>query len=147
MPGHKLLFDVVAVDKDPGEQGFGFVAWGPHSSNKYNGKNRVGRLELTGEVAPANAWWSRVDIRNLVADVVDALIAIFIILAIGLAIGMVIFFAKRPWKSAMPPDVLKSMVSRLEAIEQRLTDTQDVMIDLSEKYDRLEGIYQNSREE
>ena len=41
----------------------------------------------------------------------------------------------------------ESMVTRLEAIEQRLTDTQDVMIDLSEKYDRLEGKYQNSRED
>ena len=41
----------------------------------------------------------------------------------------------------------ESMVTRLEAIEQRLTDTQDVMIDQSEKCDRLEGKYQNSRED
>ena len=39
------------------------------------------------------------------------------------------------------------MVTRLEAMDQRLTDTQDVMIDLGEKYDRLEGKYQNSRED
>ena len=30
------------------------------------------------------------------------------------------------------------MTDRLEAIERRLTDTQDVMIALSEKYDRLD---------
>ena len=29
------------------------------------------------------------------------------------------------------------MVDRLDEIERRLTDTQDIMIDLSEKYDRL----------
>ena len=33
--------------------------------------------------------------------------------------------------------------ARLAAIESRLTDTQDVMIALSEKYDRLEEMFQN----
>ena len=148
-PGRKLLFDVVAIDKDPGEQGYGFVAWGPSSSEKYGGANRVGRLELTGAVVPvtAQAWWGQIDIRNLVADIADALIAIFIILSIGTAIAIVISVVRRPSKGAVPPEVLEGMVTRLEAIERRLTDTQDVMIDLSEKYDRLEGKYQNSQED
>jgi hypothetical protein len=33
----------------------------------------------------------------------------------------------------------------LDTIEQRLTDTQDVMIALSEKYDRLDGL-ENDRQ-
>jgi hypothetical protein len=36
-PGRKLLFDVVAVDRDPDEDGHAFVAWGPSNASKYGG--------------------------------------------------------------------------------------------------------------
>jgi TM2 domain-containing membrane protein YozV len=37
--------------------------------------------------------------------------------------------------------------ARLKVIEERLTDTQDVMIALSEKYDRLEAQYRDFKKE
>ncbi len=137
-PGRKLLFDVVAIDRDPGEEGYGFVAWGPNNSQKYGGANRVGRLELGGSSAQQSAWWMDRHYKSILEDVVDGIIAIFILFSIGGAVGLLVFLARRGGKGRVRPEVVGDIHARLDAIEQRLTDTQDVMIALSEKYDRLD---------
>ena len=71
---------------------------------------------------------------SVVEEVVDILGAIFIILAIGLTV----FIIRRGGRSKTANRDLEELTGRLEAIERRLTDTQDVMIALSEKYDRLD---------
>lgn len=73
-------------------------------------------------------------VNPIVELVVSILGAIFIILAIGLTI----FIIRRGGRSKTADHDLEEMTDRLEAIERRLTDTQDVMIALSEKYDRLD---------
>jgi len=72
-------------------------------------------------------------------DIAECIGAGFIILTIGLAIGLVVFIARRGNKQPVQAEILDELAERLETIEQRLTDTQDVMIALNEKYDRMEG--------
>jgi hypothetical protein len=139
-PGRKLLFDVVAIDRDPGEDGHGFVAWGPNNSQKYGGANRVGRLELGGISMQQSAWWMDHHYKSILEDIVDGMVAILILFSIGGAIGLAIKLARGGGKGHVRPEVVGDINDRLDTIEQRLTDTQDVMIALSEKYDRLDGL-------
>lgn len=139
-PGRKLLFDVVAVDRDPGEDGHGFVAWGPNNSQKYGGSNRVGRLELGGGPIQQSVWWMDNYYKGIIEDIIDGAIAIFILFSIGGAVGLLVFLARRGGKGRVRPEVVSDINARLDAIEERLTDTQDVMIALSEKYDRLDRL-------
>ncbi len=141
-PGRKLLFDVVAIDRDPGEDGYGFVAWGPNHPNKYDGANRVGRLELGGRPMQwgGSPWWMDSHYKSIIEDIIDGSMAILILLAIGISIGMVINLARRGGKAGVRPEEMRVLNERLDMIEQRLTDTQDVMIALSEKYDRLDDV-------
>ena len=76
---------------------------------------------------------------GVVEDIVDFIGAAFIILTIGLTIGLVAFIARRGQKHPVQAEILDELAERLETIEQRLTDTQDVMVALNEKYDRMEG--------
>ena len=70
--------------------------------------------------------------------IVDGVIAVVIILSIGFA-G---FFILRG-RSASSNKILEDLAGRVENVERRMTDTQEVMIALSEKYDLLEVRYQN----
>jgi len=139
-PGRKLLFDVVAVDRDPDEGGHAFVTWGPSNSAKYGGANRVGRLELGGGPVQWSAvpWWMDNHYKSIIEDIMDGLVAILIMFSIGGAIGLAILLARRGGKGRVQPEVVGDIHARLDVIEQRLTDTQDVMIALSEKYDHLD---------
>lgn len=71
---------------------------------------------------------------HIVEEVVDIVGAILIILAIGLTV----FLIRRGGRSKTANRDLEELTERFEAIERRLTDTQDVLIALSEKYDRMD---------
>lgn len=68
------------------------------------------------------------------------MMAILILFSIGGAIGLAIKLARSGGKGRMRREVVDDINIRLDTIEQRLTDTQDVMIALSEKYDRLDRL-------
>jgi len=94
--------------------------------------------------APALALFSKSPVwsKDVVEDIVDILGAAFIILCIG----FVVFLVRRARPTSIPPEIVDELAERLETIERRLTDTQDVMIALSEKYDRLEDRYRNRQD-
>ena len=75
--------------------------------------------------------------KSIIEDIIDGTMAIFILLSIGGAIGTAIMLARRGGKGRVQPEAMRDINARLDTLEQRLTDTQDVMIALSEKYDRL----------
>jgi hypothetical protein len=123
-PGARLLFDVVVVDKDAPHGDYAFVCWGPKDGAKYDGANRVGRLELTDEEVS----------KGLLAAMGSAL------RRAGQWLGMALVVLAAVWAGLAARRRVRSTgtAARLKDIEQRLTETQEVMIELSEKYDRLE---------
>ena len=82
--------------------------------------------------------WGRGMSESVIEDIVEITGAAFIILCIGLSIGVVVYVGRRGQKSPVSAELLDDLNARLDSIEQRLTDTQDVMIDLNEKYDNLD---------
>ena len=68
----------------------------------------------------------------------DVFGAICVIFSIGLAIGMAAYLIQKGKRSRVEEGELEELADRLEAIERRLSDTQEVMIALSDKFDRLE---------
>lgn len=82
--------------------------------------------------------------EKVIEDIVEALKAAFILLCIAFSIGLVAYMVRKGRRPAMDAESLDELAAHLETIEQRLTDTQEVMIALSEKYDRLEDKYQGS---
>jgi len=73
--------------------------------------------------------------------------AAFVILTIGLSIGLVAYIARRGSKKhPVQAEILDELAERLETVEQRLADTQEVMVALNEKYDRMEGGSRSSSE-
>jgi len=72
--------------------------------------------------------------------VIDGLIAMGVILAIGLSVGLTVFLVRRSGARGSADEAdLDDLTERLDTIERRLTDTQEVMVALSERYDQLEG--------
>jgi hypothetical protein len=84
-----------------------------------------------------NSWGG--EKSEVIENIVGIVGAAFIILTIGLTIGLVAFIARRGQKHPVQAEILDELAERLETVEQRLTDTQDVMIALNEKFDRMEG--------
>jgi len=80
----------------------------------------------------------RID-SGVIEDIVDIVGAAFIILTIGLTIGLLVLLVRRGRKHPVQAEILDELAERLETIEQRLADTQEVMVALNEKYDRMEG--------
>jgi hypothetical protein len=78
--------------------------------------------------------------KSIIEDIMDGLVAILILFSIGGAIGLAVFLVRRGGKGRVQPEVVGDIHARLDIIEQRLTDTQDVIIALSEKYDRLDSM-------
>jgi len=76
--------------------------------------------------------------ESAIEDIVDILGAALILLCIGFSIGLVVYMGRRGRRSPVSGELLDDLNARLESIEQRLADTQDVMIDLNEKYDNLD---------
>ncbi|MFH1571289.1 MAG: hypothetical protein ABIL09_25090 [Gemmatimonadota bacterium] len=72
---------------------------------------------------------------DLASKVIKGLIAVGIILASGIAV----FLIRRSGKGKVAEREVDDLTARLETIERRLTDTQEVMIALSERYDELTG--------
>ncbi len=59
--------------------------------------------------------------------------------AIILAIGFTAYLIRRGGRQPAPdPEAAEAMDERISRIESRMTDTQDVMIALSEKLDRID---------
>ena len=78
--------------------------------------------------------------ESIAGRVIDGLIAVGVILAIGLSVGVSIFLIRRSGRRRpMDEEGMDDLTERLETIARRLTDTQEVMLALSERYDELEG--------
>lgn len=73
--------------------------------------------------------------------VVGGLIAMGVILSAGLSVGLAVLLIRRSGgrRDGEDEEGLDDLTGRLEAIERRLTDTQEVMLALSERYDDLDG--------
>ncbi|MBT7598282.1 MAG: hypothetical protein HN559_25485 [Gemmatimonadetes bacterium] len=116
--GEEIGFDVVILDQNK-EGRHRWIPWGSPDVSKTGSNSRVGRLTLTTDsagsvVAQGSSWMKSIVLWTL------PLGAFVAVAAIGLR-----HFLPDP--------------KRLEALERRLTDTQDVMIALSEKIDRIEA--------
>ncbi len=125
-PGEQLGFDVVILDQPVGGR-HRWIPWGSPDVGKMGSNSRVGRLTLTSNVANRHesSVWSWLGTISLWLLPLAALVAA----------GTVTLRHYLPQSR------------RLEAMEQRLTDTQDVMIALSDKIDRLEKHILPSSEE
>jgi hypothetical protein len=58
--------------------------------------------------------------------------------ALILAVGFTAYLWRRGGSGGPDPDAVAAMNERIAQIESRMTDTQDVMIALSEKLDRID---------
>ncbi len=64
----------------------------------------------------------------------------FMILCVGLVHWGTIYFESRKRRDKKSEQEEDRIVKRLERVEQRLTEVQDVMIALSEKIDYMDGV-------
>ena len=127
-PGKTVGFDVVIVDND-NRGSFRWQPWGSTAGMKFGSPDRVGWCVLSEEhAAPEHHGW-----REFVMSTTRQ--AWNLLFLGALAVGLVATgYALRRVLGGGSPDVDERML----AFERRLTDTQDVLIALSEKLDRLE---------
>lgn len=122
--GRGIGFDVVVVDHNGGS--FNWTPWGNPATTKFASPQNVATLVLSGESADSPVWAWLGDVTRAVGR--------FFLYGVGLVAlvvgGLVARGAIRGRGGAS---------GRLDALERRMTDTQDVLIALSEKYDRLEA--------
>jgi hypothetical protein len=134
--GETLAFDVVVVDKDRDDYQAAWIPWGSLTGTKTAGSDRVGRVFLTeGAVLPA-------------APQDNGSSALMTAIGIGIVI-LCLDFAGYLVRRAAPAangGQFNGLAERLENIERRMTDTQEVMIALSEKYDLLDDRVKEMRE-
>ena len=134
--GQTIGFDVVIVDKDDNKQAAAWIPWGSLAPSKVAGSDRVGRVVLAGgDPLMAGSAWAWPSFGGGLTNFIGIGILV-------LCLGFAGYLIRRAAPTADGVE-LNGLSGRLEAIERRLTDTQDVMIALSEKYDRLEEKYQN----
>jgi hypothetical protein len=117
-PGEQLGFDVVLLDQSSDGR-HRWIPWGTVDTIKDGGNSRVGRVTLTSTVYQASSP------QAVAVDGGDLLW----VLALA-AVAATIVFARRH---------AAGVDERLTAVERRMTDTQDVLISLAEKLDRLEA--------
>ena len=134
--GETLAFDVVVVDKDRDDYQAAWIPWGSLTGTKTAGSDRVGRVFLTeGAVLPAAPQ------DNGSSALMTAIGIGIVILCLGFAGYLV-----RRAAPAANGGQFNGLAERLENIERRMTDTQEVMIALSEKYDLLDDRVKEMRE-
>ncbi len=134
--GETLAFDLVMVDKDQDDYQAAWIPWGSPVTQKFQSSNRVGRVVLAEGAALAAG-------QDSGSSVLMTAIGIGIVI---LCLG----FAGHLIRRAVPAannGQLNGLAEHLENIERRMTDTQEVMIALSEKYDLLEGRVKQMRED
>ena len=135
--GETLAFDVVVVDKDRDDYQAAWIPWGSPISQKFNSSNRVGRVLLAEGAALSAAPQSNGS---------NALMTAIGIGIVVLCLGFAGYLVRRAAPVANGGQ-LNGLAERLENIERRMTDTQEVMIALSEKYDLLEDRVKEMRED
>jgi len=120
--GRAIGFDLVVVDKQT--NGHRWIPWGNSAEQKFHGPDRVGTLVLSTERA-FMPWWSSVgSVASTLGQILLYGIGALAVVAGGMALRNV----------ALPP----AEGGRLIEIEKRLTDTQDILLALNEKCERLE---------
>ena len=127
-PGKTIGFDVVIVDKDSSGP-FQWRPWGSSDGQKYSHPSRVARCVLVDRRVGGlfSGFWG--NLGHVCAGAGKVLLYGLV----GIALVAVAYSARN--RLVVPVDVGQ----RLSALEKRMTETQDVLIALSEKYDRLDG--------
>lgn len=128
-PGREIGFDIVVVDADR-EGRHHWQPWGSPRIQKYSSPDNVGRCILSPRQS-ARHWDGLLSVIGTGGRVLAVL------LATGLGVAAVVTGGDALRRKLGHPS---SADQRLDAIEKRLTDTQDVLIVLSEKYDRMEAL-------
>ena len=134
--GEPLAFDLVVVDKDRDHYRAAWIPWGSSMGGKTAGSDRVGRIVLTGGDALSAAPQDNGS---------NALMTAMGIGIVILCLGFAGYLVRRA-APGVNGGQSNGLVERLENIERRMTDTQEVMIALSEKYDLLEDRVKGMRE-
>ncbi|MCY3868360.1 MAG: hypothetical protein OXG87_02310 [Gemmatimonadetes bacterium] len=67
---------------------------------------------------------------------IDFFVGISMIIIVGAIVSAAHKFIDRRTKSSIPSDAEKRLNERMDKLDRRLTDIQDVMITIDEKFDR-----------
>lgn len=69
----------------------------------------------------------------------DFFVGISMIIIVGAFVSAAHKYINRRTKGSIPSDAEKRLNERMDELDRRLTDIQDVMIAIDEKFDRLES--------
>ena len=122
-PDRGIGFDVVITDSDGGRSTL--TPWGNPSTQKYNSPRYVATLLLSEERARHPIWSWLADAASATGRFALYGFGLAAVIAVGLVVRSVVNGGG-------------GVAQRLDSLERRVTDTQDVLIALSEKFDRLE---------
>ncbi|HJP29562.1 MAG TPA: sugar-binding protein [Candidatus Latescibacteria bacterium] len=120
--GQQVGFDIIVSDHD-GDGRYKWRAWGKPAANKWSNPTHVATLILSPERAESPLWSGLGKAAGVLGKL--ALYGLGLVALVGAGAGV-----RRVVRS--------NGGDRIDSLEQRVTDTQDVLIALSEKYDRLE---------
>ena len=67
---------------------------------------------------------------------IDFFVGISMIIIVGAIVSAVHKFIDRRTKSSIPSEAEKRLNERMDELERRLTDIQDILITIDEKFDR-----------
>lgn len=70
---------------------------------------------------------------------IDFFVGISMIILIGAIVSAAHKYIDRRTKGSIPSEAEKRLTQRMDELDRRLTDIQDVMIAIDEKFDRLES--------
>ncbi|MBT6148961.1 MAG: hypothetical protein HOH74_26220 [Gemmatimonadetes bacterium] len=131
-PGDELAFDVVILDQ-PSHGSHRWIPWGSPEISKFTSLDRVGRVTLTDDVAAAPGW-------SATAPTASDSPWPGILLSWLLPLGFVTVVGRIVMKrEARRPAERPQTLERIEEIERRLTDTQDILLSISDKLDGGKG--------
>ncbi len=122
-PGGTIGFDLLIVDHDH-DHAYKWEAWGNPEGSKFQSPSRVVPLTLSPERATSPLWDALGTVASWAGQFALYCIGLVALVAAGTGLRRTV----AGWMGG----------SRMGTLEQRVTDTQDVMIAMSEKYDRLE---------
>lgn len=127
-PGKTIGFDVVIVDRDSAGS-FRWQPWGPPDGAKFSHPSRVARCALVDRRAGGLFSGFCTTLGDVGATAGKALLYGLV----AIALVAVAYSARN--RLVVPVN----MDERLNTLEKRMTETQDVLIALSEKYDRFDS--------